>query len=346
MFTVETEDNEVTVGILDSIYDPGDEFRNYNTVGRTFDVIDSGVDGTCGHGYKIIDILAGFTDNPEYQFFQVVNESGKSRDSYLMKAIGLAMEYGEVDVLNLSVGADHVSDEDRDCTEAISQCALCEVAEEAIDQGITIVASSGNHPHVESVCCPSLSSLVISVGGAVTKCTASIDGYNYQTSNGGFPPNAIWVQREDERSSEVPLCSNRGCIPGESCSENQNTEPWRHNVEFTDRKPDILAPSHWVWKSEERGPVIDQGTSFSTPLVTAGIVVTLDWARRDGWDISSQQIREAIRSSGHNFSDIDRRYFSQEKFTNELRRLLGLEPEPIIDAVGGPVDMLGNNSEF
>lgn len=105
------------IGVVDSVYDPG-ELKDYNRFGRSFDVIDAGVGSTCPHGYAVLDILTTYTYNPQFHLFQAIGANGRSRDSYLMKAIGLAKEYGEVDILNLSVGADHISDPDRDCTES------------------------------------------------------------------------------------------------------------------------------------------------------------------------------------------------------------------------------------
>lgn len=340
IFCPETTTSEVTVGVVDSVYDPGDDFKEFNTVGRTFDIINAGKDATVHHGFKVSQLLSAYTSNPEYHFFQVVDKNGKSRDSYLMKALGLAMDYGEVDVLNMSIGADHISDPDRDCTEARALCPLCEVAEEAVEQGITIVAAAGNRPFAESVCCPSLSSLVISVGGTVTRCTASVDspGYIIQKNNRQFPDNALWVERDDDHGSEFPLCSNRGCMPGESCQENRNTKPWDSNVDFTDRKPDILAPAYFVWE-DEIGPCLLDGTSFSCPIVTAGIISMVEWAQAGGSDVTPVIARNAIHNSGHEFENIDRRYFSAQKFANEVRRLKGLPPESFGDSHGGPIDL-------
>jgi hypothetical protein len=287
--------------------------------------------------------LSAFTSNPEYQFFKVIDENGKSRDSYLMKAIGLATDFGEVDILNMSVGSDHINDPSRKCTEARAACPLCEVAEEAVKQGITIVASSGNRPFAESICCPSLSSHVISVGGAVTKCMAVLNDKKSLLSDADerYPPNALWVKRDDDRGSEFPLCSNRGCLPGESCKDNRKTVPWENNVEFTTRKPDILAPACMSWE-DEVGPNILQGTSFSTPIVASGIISTMEWARKDGDDVSPAEARKGIRQSGHHFEGIDRCYFSAQKFANEVRKLKGLKPDAFGESRGGPIDLLDN----
>ena len=260
-----------------------------------------------------------------------------------MKAIGRAIEFEEVDILNMSVGIDHVSNPDRSCSLARATCPLCEVAKKAVQEGITIVAGAGNKPHVNSVSCPSLSSFVISVGGAVTRCEARVDSNPYGFSE-SLPPNALWVQREDNLGTNEIFCSGRGCIVGQSCTENSITEPWEKNVEFTDRKPGILAPAIFVG-SDRTGPYLDEGTSFSTPLVTAGIVSTLEWARSAGDDISTTEIRQAIRNSGHQFENCDRNYFSAKKFANEIRRKRGLTPIKS-DEFGGPIDLLQNQNDI
>jgi hypothetical protein len=326
MYSVEGVEGEASVGVIDSVYDPED-FGDYNRVGRTFDILECGKNSTVPHGYDVANILAYFTHDPEFHFLLAVNEQGKTHDSYLMKALGRAIEYGEIDVINMSVGCDHVSNDDKDCTINHTSCALCDVAEKAVDQGITIVAASGNTPHVESICCPSLSEYTISVGGAVTRCTASAIQQNGVTPvfTQAKPPNAYWVDRDDGRGSDGVFCSGRGCMPGENCVENKSIELWEHNVDFTDRKPDILAPSHII--SEDKiGPFIQEGTSFSAPIVTAGGISVVEWANSYDGDVSTADIRQAIRQSGKQIPGVNKRYFSAQRFTNTLRSNKGLAP--------------------
>lgn len=317
---------EVTIGVVDSVYDPG-EFANFHQFGRSFDIINANVGATHPHGYEVLQILTAYTYDSEFHLFQSISEGGKTHDSYLMKAIGKAKEFEEVDVLNLSVGCDHVSNPDKECTESRSACALCEVAEEAIEAGITIVAAAGNYPHVESVCCPSLSDYAISVGGVVDRCTANPNigqSLNPQPTV-SYPPNAYWIDREDGKGAQEAYCSGRGCYPGETCQNNRVTELWEHNVPFTDRKPDTLAPVHLLW-ADEVGPFIDEGTSFSAPIVTANIVNLLEWARSEGDNVSPAEIRQAISNTGTVLERSNHRSFSGLAFVNEIRTNRGLNP--------------------
>lgn len=345
MFVPATDETQVDVGVIDSVYDPG-RFQEYNRFERSFDVIDANVGATNPHGYAVLNILTQFTLDPSYHLFMAVDENGRTRDSHLMKALGRAMEYGEVDVVNMSVGADHVSDDYRSCTMQHAGCPLCEVAEEAVDQGITIIAASGNRPQVDAICCPSLSSRTISVGGAVTKCTAEppTTGLHRPPSEATYPPNAYWVYREDGEGTDEALCSKRGCMPGSSCKQNRRTEPWEKNVQFSDRKPDILAPAHFLW-IDEVGPKLEAGTSHAAPIVAAGVVNVYDWARSGGEDVSPAEVRKAIRNTGYEFEGIDRRYFSGAKFGNEIRRMKGESPVEIMDPSGGPFDLLGQSHD-
>lgn len=331
-FFVPETSGDVTVGVVDSIYDPGD-YTDFNRFGRSFDVINANVGATNGHGYGVLQILTYFTHDPEYHLFQAVDENGRTRDSYLMEAVGQAMEFEEVDVLNMSVGCDHVSRSDRDCTESHVACSLCEVVEEAVKRGITVVAAAGNHPYVESVCCPSLSDSVVSVGGATTLCTAdSGAGRSLNPAPDVFhPPNAYWVEREDGKGAEGAFCSERGCLPGESCQDNRRTVAWENNVPFTTRKPDILAPVH-LPSTDDVGPLIREGTSFAAPVVTAGITNLVDWARSAGDDVSAAEIRRAIGDSETELKTTDKPYLSVASLANEVRSERGLPPVDFDDS--------------
>lgn len=245
-----------------------------------------------------------------------------------MAALGKAMEFGEVDILNMSVGNDHISDPNKDCTHAAPDCSLCEVTAEVVDSGVTVVAASGNRPHTENVCCPSLEPTAISVGGAVKRCTAvqkATTALNPPGVQSPRPPNAYWVERDDGMGSDGTFCSERGCMPGESCTDNSVTEAWDKNVEFSARKPDTLAPVHLPWGAEN-GFYLAEGTSFAAPHVTAGIVVAMEWAKAQDMMLTPAEIRKAIKSSGREFEGTDRRHFSAKGFINKVLRNRGARP--------------------
>lgn len=328
LFGIGSEHGDVSVGIIDSVYDPTEfgDFAEYNRIGRTVDIIDRPGQITGPHGLQIAQILSFNTHNPEYHFFQAVGKDGTCYDSHLIAALGKAMEFGEVEILNMSVGNDHIANPNKDCTHATPDCSLCEVAAETIDSGITIVAAAGNQPYTENVCCPSLEPTAISVGGAVKRCTAVETATNPLNPPGlqlPRPPNAYWVERDDDMGSDGTFCSERGCMPGESCLDNSVTEPWEKNVTFSNRKPDTLAPVHLPWSADD-GIYLDEGTSFAAPHVTAGIVVGMEWATPADVRLEPAEIRAAIRATGREFEKTNRRHFSAKQFINEVRANRGL----------------------
>lgn len=301
---------------------------------RTVDVTDSETDMADVHGLQVAVQIATYTTNPEFQFFRVFPDEGAPRDSHLMLAIERAIEHDEVDVLNISVGSDHITSDERDCTRSTSQCRLCEYARTADDHGIAIVAASGNRPFAEEICCPGLSDHVITVGGIEYNCSGDMpDTMGYAKTDGEIPPpNAYWLFRRDG-SEDInytgPYCSERGCGPGMQCSTNRSISLWENNVAFTSRKPDTVAPAHIVWLADDNQPYFSQGTSFSAPIVTAGIAATLEIEEHFG-DLDTKytapEIRSAVRNSGRDIPGIDQVQFSMFAFANQLRTLRNMDP--------------------
>lgn len=324
------EEPDTAVGVVDSVYMPPDYFQDSHRVKRTVDVTDSDTDFVDNHGNQVAYQIATYTKNPEFHFYRVFPDEGRPRDSHLMLAIGRAIEYGEVDVLNMSVGADHIGSEDRACTRSASQCRLCELAKKAVhEHGINLVAAAGNQPFAGEVCCPALSDYVIAVGGIQYSCGGKMpDTMGFTSAMGEVPPpNAYWIVREDDNGEEHmsgPFCSDRGCGPGLMCTNNRTIELWEHNVTFTDRKPDTIAPAHMIWLYNDRKPELFQGTSFSAPLVSAGIIATLELEEElDELEVpyTTPEIRSSIRNSGRNFPKISQPQFSMFAFANQLRQL-------------------------
>jgi hypothetical protein len=245
----------------------------------------------------------------------------------MMKAIGKAMEFDEVDVLNISAGAPHIANDDKSCSVSGAACAVCDVAEQAVEQGITIVAAAGNKPQTPSLCCPSLSSQVLSVGGVVTKCTAHIepDDPILPLGSPAKPPNAHWIARTDDTGTEQVYCSNLGCSPGTSCSENRVEEVWDKNPPTVNGNPDVLAPiTHPT--SDKIGPWMDIGTSFATPIVTAGIVNAIDGLQMMDITPTSFEIKTAMKNSCRDIGD-RHGVFSHDKLVEQLGEIYGLDYE-------------------
>jgi subtilisin family serine protease len=111
-----------------------------------------------------------------------------------MSAIVWATDYG-VDIINLSLGTDHFSNDEKGCDHTGSQCGISEAADYAVEQGVVLVTAAGNSPGANAVCCPALSDAAICVGGCVAECTATPSNSNNRHSTQAFssrPPPVAW----------------------------------------------------------------------------------------------------------------------------------------------------------
>lgn len=279
------------------------------------------------HGLGVINFLTWFAGNPEYHFFRAIGPDGEFADRHLMIAVERARKLGEVDVINLSAGLDHISDPDKDCSSTGPTCAACEVVSRAVADGITIVAGIGNLPDTEGLCCPALADDVIGVGGMIAKCTAKLEEGSPLRLPGESvrPPNAFWVDRDDDRNQDGSYCSNRGCLPGESCSDNRKIEPWPNNPPDANGKPDTLAPL--IVPMDDDGPLLVGGTSYATPIVTGSIADVLGGLRGNGGNPSPSEIRKQIRRASKAIPGSDAGVFSGDNLAGGLGRRLGLEYE-------------------
>jgi subtilisin family serine protease len=312
----------VTVGVVDSVYDPPWDFGQYNSVERRKRRIDSDEDCTSPHGAHIARILAGTASDPNYQFYQIADMEGEYNDRDLVTAIVWAADYG-VDVLNLSLGSDHISNENKDCDMTGASCAVAEAAEYAADKGVVLVSAVGNQSLTESVCCPALSDYSVAVGGCVAKCTASIQGREGMIGPDIKPPGAIWVDRPDDKGLSEPVCRTEGCGPGESCESNRVLEEWSGNPTFVSDTPDTLAPAYYPTKWAE-GPVMQTGTSFAAPIVTATILNVLMIIRNEGKDAQTSAIRKCLQISGEEIDNVPVGVLNAFRFANELMQSKGL----------------------
>lgn len=96
-------DVDVGLCLLDSCYNPGSEFSEYNKIGRQISIF-SEEQPDSGHWRNVINILVWTTANPIYHFIKAIGtESGKFSDTDLLRGFGTGLQYkDEIDVINLS----------------------------------------------------------------------------------------------------------------------------------------------------------------------------------------------------------------------------------------------------
>lgn len=314
---------DVDLGVIDSIYNPGGSFEQFNRIERSERLVNTDKDATTPHGNDIAGILGYLTTDSIFHFYQIINKNGKYRDRDLVNAIVWAADYG-VDVLNISLGSDHFSNSDKDCDQTGPDCAITEAAEYAVERGVVIVAAVGNEPNANAVCCPALSKATIGVGGCVAYCNASIpdDMINQPSFR---PPHSYWVERPDGEGISGTFCSTKGCAPGKSCKGNQSIETWDRNTRFVYHTPDTLAPITYP-RLDSKGPLIGGGTSFAAPIVAAAIVGVVEVLKQEGIDINPNEIRRTIRVTGDELQDVPVGVLNAADFTAELLDQHGLGP--------------------
>lgn len=256
----------------------------------------------------------------------MVDENGEFRDRHMMKAFERILYFKEeIDVVNLSAGLDHVSNDLKECDEYGPDCRVCELADSVLEEGITIVAGAGNIPHTQNICCPSLEQNVISVGGATVECTASIDDSTmFGRPQDQKPPNALWVERQDGKGASGTYCSDRGCFPGASCSENQEITQWEGSPKTETGKPDLLSPLIYPME-DDVGPFLEAGTSYATPIVTATVSNVFRMLKDRNIEPRAREVRAALERSGRPIDELQTPLLDGIEFANELGRTYGLE---------------------
>lgn len=275
-----------------------------------------------------MEILTDVASDPTYDFYRVLDEYGEYADRNLIKSIVWAVD-NDTDVINLSVGSDHISNSDKDCGPHGAECAVDEAAEYASEKGTILVSAAGNEPNAENVCCPALSENSIAVGGCVAKCTATPQNKNSRTGlkspNTARPPGSIWVKRSDGEGVEGTFCSMNGCSPTHQCEDNRSVEPWNGNPRFFSDTPDTLAPAYYP-RMLNSGIIMGQGSSFATPIVSATLVNIIEGLRANGENISPSKVRELIRVSGSPLESVPVGVFDGEALVSEIFEEKGLGP--------------------
>jgi len=244
-----------------------------------------------GNGYASHGIYRGLASQSRLVLVQVGNK-GKIRDEYIAKGIRWVIDHREqydIRVLNISVGGweegSHGSFEESE---------ICQAAEEAVDQGIVVVAAAGNdasHPTA-----PANAPSVLTVGGFITQELSSLDNVELYWSNFGITVDlvvkpeviapAAWVAapllpltlqaRRTEALLDLAASSDKDLIARVKGFPEELGLPknaWektpsqiREDIEKALRKDKLVA----------RGYQHVDGTSFASPIVSSVVAQMLE----------------------------------------------------------------------
>jgi len=296
--------------LIDSIYRPPPNW-DLSIEGRE-NPIASDSDDTTGHGSDVLYILAGLCSAATFYFYRILADDHESfRVSNFLKAFQYAIEQ-DIDVVNASAGKWRPS-----CT-AENECRLCTAVSKLEQEGTCVVAGAGNRRSRDddrSVFCPARSESAISVGTSVVKCTA-----RERVRTGGtspiYPPGAYWVRHTDDYLDQFEgidpnlvfgrdaYCTHMGCTPNHSCDVNQKETPWEGNVTHTKGKPDILSPGQLFTRFMGTF-VLDQGTSFATPVVAGSVALAWSELIASGYTPVPKDLKRAMLASAVDIDEGD-----------------------------------------
>lgn len=321
----------VKLGIVDSVYDPGQGFDETHSIGRKVDLLpDERRDDTTGHGTIVTDLVSTFSENVEYSFYRVVQDvaGGTVWGRHLVEAIGRAhLDHG-MDVIDVSLGTDHSSDGNSGCSAYRQPCRARYAARQAVDDGIVVVAAAGNEAQFESVCCPGLASDVVCVGGFVSKCRTRLERSDPMSLGGleSRPPNACWIDHQDKPETDEVYCTGLDCSPGRACENNRENVPWDGNVEAVEGKPDVLAPATVPIRTGD-GPSLVNGTSWAAAIVSATVAEVIAGTRDNGETATPEIMRRAIMEGATRLDEGSEKKFSSEGVLQRVYRELDLRFE-------------------
>jgi subtilase family serine protease len=266
---------------------------------------------TTGHGSRVFDIVQASAPRSTFSFYRTIvkdPDSGKgvAKRSNVVDAIYEASQRG-VDILNISLGVCHSEEEGHDCGE------LCRIADEARlaveEDGVTIVAATGNDWNADAVACPALVTDVIGVGGYISICENDID-YSGESSQ-------YWVNSDQMYG---PFCGHRGCFSG-PCEKHCKEEPWGNNVSFHNAVPNILAPVARVAEDSD-GLSLEAGTSFATPLIAGRLAtVVSDLILEEGKDPDPGDLRRGLQLTGAELDEGHMTKYNEQKLFQHLEGL-------------------------
>lgn len=309
---------------MDSVYEPGSKFREVAEVVVQEDLVGHGNDDPSGHGTTVLEIINRCSGVERFTLYQVVPDDSERKidEGDITHAVYLAHKRDEVDLINLSIGADHISLPWKRCSENRQVCAVCDAVQKAVQDGVSIVAGAGNASQVDSMCCPALKSEAICVGGFDPKCTAGSNTQNITSptliSGDPKPHGAIWLERPNETDNIDPICSAVGCgLPEMFCNDNKRDVFVQDNVPPVGNKPEILAPPHYL-VTFTSGPEIISGTSFATPIVSAQIAEFIRSIKDADCDVTPSEIKNAITDTGRDLDKGDGKILSAKAAFNRL----------------------------
>ena len=290
----ENEGQGIHVGVLDTLGDPIDSFKqDYNFESAHDDYLDHAERDPIGHGRDVLSTISMLAHEAHFSTFQAINKDEDDTRVYggnrakTAQAIADAVEAG-VDLINISAGIPH---------ECGGHCILGREARMAAEiDNLCIVAATGNQDNEtverEGVNCPALVDSVIGVGGYVPFCSADIDRSKQS--------NQWWLENGNIIG---PLCGQTGdCCSNEDCKTNRREIPWKGNVSFHNTAPDVLAPVIDV-----NGPSLSEitcqtGTSFAAPIISSLLIRMLGGIDRTP---STEEIQNAIRLTGDQIDESD-----------------------------------------
>lgn len=217
--------NNITVGIIDSGIDATHPFLiNKDITGKSYIDESQGLSDEFGHGTQVIGVLDNLVRNIKIKSYKFLEES-KSSSLNLLKAIMDAVD-DEVDIINISSGLYKDFRKEKD---AFIINYYQQVIDYAVNQGIIIVASSGNDGinlnDVPQTHIPSEQNGVISVSS--TNKDGSISSYsnlgkcNILAPGGEFSPsskNKIDIKKmiltyRSKKSKFINMTSDYSSIP-------------------------------------------------------------------------------------------------------------------------------------
>lgn len=288
----------VTVGIVDSATGPPPDVAERYDVEPGEDYTDVSALDPTDHGSWVFGAASQFARGATYRFYRLLGGGTKYGTDFLEPLADAAAD--GVDLLNVSAGFP--------ATDERGSYRVGEAVRTEAENGLTVVAAAGNvrDDPDEEVHCPARFDDVIAVGGFVPSCTGRVDESDAD--------RRLWIRTENRPRFprlQGPLCNQDACAGNESCDENRFEEWWGGNLAPAGDAPNALAPVHYL-TSDDRGPYLVPGTSFSTPIVTgllAAILGSLDGSP------SPREIKEAVANGGIQLDD-----GSGEKFNARLVR--------------------------
>lgn len=307
-FGDQSEDVDLTLGFIDSISD-ADQLDTIPDVTEDIRVRDSYLiehdteieNATHGVLTAITAVSSTADESPDKVFYPVVPDDGDVLPGDVAEAIYYAQNEDSVDVLNISLGFDHVNTGEP-CNEKFQDCSVTKAAERAAENGVTIVAAAGNRTQCQNIACPAACTSVISVAGLVPVCTAADFGVKESPSPAELPPKAGWFidDEGDLYPDRGPLCTNTGCgLFNKDCSSCRSLESFEGNIPLSNPNPDTFATArHFAHNIDKDEIFAYTGTSYAAPVVAGALITIMAGLVRENTEYTPQSIRRQVRMTG------------------------------------------------